>query len=717
MTTIVTWVRDTDGNYEVSSANHLRQLMHMGTLYTDAGDFPADYYLNGTKYLQTVDIDLLGDSTDIQPIGMPSQTATFAAGYDGNNHSISNWVYLDPEFETSNDCLTYVGLFGNGGISNIGHISYIKNIRMTGVCKIQGVTRYAGMIIGRTSGIAISNITCDLSAGSCIDEGEIGTNNGRYFGGVAGAVWGGDVSGLTVKGSLEYKFNETNTFTSYGGGVIADVQEVNTSIPVNMNGVQNLATFTSPIKATFVGGIFGFCNNASVTDCINAMIGDLIGTTSAGGIAGQLRLRSSETCNTLVNAMTGDITTTGIFDAGGIAGYIRGYNFSAFFNYMSGNISASNTSRVGGLAGSIQNNIFLTSSINAMNGSVYNSVLGSGGGGNFIATVDTSFGLTFTVDAHSTASPPTGLLTDSGFPDLPYVSIAGTGANSHTFEYDFVFANLAGSSSYSSYTHLVLHKGDIDTPFHVNFDIPENGTTLYLTFVNYTTGVVYQPGLTIIVPTHLTIEPRSINVVVTIDPVDGALEYRLTHQGPVGAEITSFSGFNDVNRNIVNLEPDTQYTIRLYTDTGSGYELTEEHDVSTLVNGSENYDIADFEEDGVFNLTSANDATRIELSSVMNTLFNTGDTVSVSVDTEPELNTSFIRLGESLTINQTSGLLIPFDGSNGSGQGVTVVLSDDVTGVAVTYDDSNNTIDVNSTVYSPGDVFILDGQKTRVLDF
>lgn len=113
MTTIVTWTRDIDGNYEVSSINHLKQLMHMGTLYTDAGDFPTDYYGNRTKYLQT------GDSTDIQPVF--------------------------------------------GGISNIGNVSYIKNILMTGVCKIQGVTQFAGMIIGRTSGIDIKHYVRSVS--------------------------------------------------------------------------------------------------------------------------------------------------------------------------------------------------------------------------------------------------------------------------------------------------------------------------------------------------------------------------------------------------------------------------------------------------------------------------------------------------------------------------------------------------------------------------
>jgi len=69
MATIVTWVQDGSGNYQVSSPEHLKQIMHQGALYTDAGAFPTDYFATGTNYIQTADIDLLGDSTDIVPIG------------------------------------------------------------------------------------------------------------------------------------------------------------------------------------------------------------------------------------------------------------------------------------------------------------------------------------------------------------------------------------------------------------------------------------------------------------------------------------------------------------------------------------------------------------------------------------------------------------------------------------------------------------------------
>lgn len=67
--TSVTWVQDGSGNYEISSVEHLKQLMNKGTLYTDSGSFPVDYWGSGTSYIQTTDLDLMGDSTNIKTIG------------------------------------------------------------------------------------------------------------------------------------------------------------------------------------------------------------------------------------------------------------------------------------------------------------------------------------------------------------------------------------------------------------------------------------------------------------------------------------------------------------------------------------------------------------------------------------------------------------------------------------------------------------------------
>jgi len=64
MSTTVTWTQDVNGNFEVSSAEHLKQIMHRGALYTDAGSPPSGYWNSGTSYVQTADIDLLSDQTD-----------------------------------------------------------------------------------------------------------------------------------------------------------------------------------------------------------------------------------------------------------------------------------------------------------------------------------------------------------------------------------------------------------------------------------------------------------------------------------------------------------------------------------------------------------------------------------------------------------------------------------------------------------------------------
>lgn len=708
MATTVTWVQDVEGRYEVSSPEHLKQIMHRGGLYTEAGT-PPSYTSSSTKFIQTVDIDLLGDSTDIIPI------SPFYGSYDGANHSVSNWVYLDPEFETENDCISNAGLFASASLSNVRHNPIIQNIRLTGLWKLQGVRTYAGFLagFGRSNFI---NIIGDFSPGSCIIEGTNSTSVTRYFGGLIG--WGDkNITDITLKGTIDIVLNESNTSTSYVGGLVGRLIHSSTYYTSTVQGLQNFATFPSGLNGSHVGGVLGGCANSSVSNLVSAITGNLNSILSCGGVIGEVIDLTEDSCTTMLNAMTGDITG-GSGGAGGIFGDFDGGNVDVLMNYMSGNISSSDASKDGGIIGNASSITTLGDSINAMNGSVFNSVIGTGGNGNVSSSIDASFGLTFTNDTNSILTPPV-LTFDSGFPELPYVALTGTSpVGGHTYELDFVFANLAGSSTYDDYTHLILHKDDIDVPFSVNFDIPENNTVLYLTFVNALTGVVNQPNLTVLVPVFLTIETRSINIPITIDPVTGALAYRITYQTLTGRETTAFTDFTDLNKNIVNLEPETQYTIRLYTNKGNGYMLTNEIVTTTLSNSPGSYVIADFQREGLFDLTSVNnETTRAELSGVLDQLFATGDVVSVSIENNPQLDALFVKLGESLNVENVNSVLLPFDDSNGTGQNASIVLSDDVTSVSVDYDETNNVVDVGGTVYAPGDAFILDNRKVTVLDF
>jgi len=80
--------------------------------------------------------------------------------------------------------------------------------------------------------------------------------------------------------------------------------------------MQNLATFPSGINGQIVGGIVGFADldvNARPRSFVNAMIGDLNGTTFVGGIFGQFVASASNfsnSCHEMINSMTGNITNS-----------------------------------------------------------------------------------------------------------------------------------------------------------------------------------------------------------------------------------------------------------------------------------------------------------------------------------------------------------------------------------------------------------------------
>lgn len=153
MSTTVTRVLDSNSKYEISK-DHLVQLMNSGALYTNAGSAPTDFM--SADGVQTADIDLLNDSANIKPIGVTA--SKFKGEYDGNSFTISNWTYTDLNFGTATETYeTYVGLFGETSSASL------KNIRMAGVCVLEGYGSSAGMIGGQISDSTISNVECDFA--------------------------------------------------------------------------------------------------------------------------------------------------------------------------------------------------------------------------------------------------------------------------------------------------------------------------------------------------------------------------------------------------------------------------------------------------------------------------------------------------------------------------------------------------------------------------
>jgi len=743
--TTVTWVLDSNGNYEISSAEHLKQLMHQGSLYTDAGTPPSSYWgtiFSYTNYIQTAHIDLLSDSTDIIPIG--NSSTPFYGNYDGSEYSISNYYYLDPNFSTSNNCVDYVGLFGSA------RSNYLKNIRLDGVWKIEGFDSRVGFLIGdyrfygSNSGI-IDNIEGNFSVGTLIDTNN--ANSNMYVGSLFGFLsLGLEMTSVTVKGTVNLLQDKNSTYAS--GGIVGRLGIRTDNGSVSM--IRNIATFPSGIGGVLIGGIvgnlfYGPNQDISITNLLNCMIGDIFASNlgagqKVGGIIGGMNVTETSTASVrnLVNSMSGNIYANGSnASMGGIAGTFGGFGpipSERFLNYMTGDIyiTGNTSTLISGLIGymflysaSNEDTGTVTNCINAMNGNVQGDALFTGFSTNSPTPTNTvsntNFGLTFTSNIYNTGTP-TGLLTSTEFTDLPYFDMIDTDYYGNSYDFEFVYGNLSGNASYPDYTHLILHRRNIDTPYEVNYGLDETNTTVYLTYVNVNTQNVYPPsgltgvttvvGVTIFIPLAFIIQERVINLNVSITEVTGSTGYRLTIEGPTGGEVTKVNNNLELSHNLVGLDPETQYTVRLYVNTGSGYTLTESIVITTLANIASNYDLTDFEENGVVNISSLKENSNI--GNVLDDLFNTGDAVITPLPSNPNIQSVFVKRGETLSIKEVESTLLPFSETSGSGQTLSVLLSDDSTTVPITYDETSDSVTVSSVTYTNGSSFILDGKKVTV---
>ncbi|CAM9201731.1 unnamed protein product [Pylaiella littoralis] len=718
----VTWVLNADSKHEISSKEHLLQLMHKGALYTDAGSPPSDYL--AAAYLQTADIDLADDHADIVPIDV------FAGEYDGGLHTISNWSYTDPDL--TNATVANAGLFG----STSGCV--LKHIRLSGKWTLRGFENNSGMLVGRLdSSSQVFDVEGDFAIGSLID-GMTGIEGGTAS--MIGKAGSSSMTGVTVRGTMDL----ASVNAGVKGGVIGK-----TTHQCTFDMITNFATFPNGIQGGHAGGVVGYIRDgAGTTRCLNAMIGDIIGSSYSGGICSFISQEASTLTHSLINAMTGNVTCTNGSGgaAGGIVAQLGGNNISGtqFANYMTGNVSSIDSSLEGGIVGQVTGASTVSASINAMNGSVTNSVLGTtdtGDSSGVQVLVDTSFGLSCDNNTVGvSADAPAGFSTDPAFPDLPYVDVGGTDTDGNTYVHDFVFANLAGHSSFSGYTHASLSLGadHVSSPFFTTFSTVPATT---LTFSNlgdrtmFTDGslvvtssdadVVYDHGgSTVMYQAVLALSPGAINAKVTISDTPGAsTTYRLTYEGEgeTDTETTAYANFTSLNRNIRSLDPETVYTVRWYSrdDTESEYALLAEKTTRTLSNVATSYKPADFLEDGKYVLDSLDEDSRDDLASVMNEVFATGDRVGIRLGgiSSPQLEADFVNRGGSFDVSHSEALLLPFDESAGAAQTVNLVDEESGTTVAVSYDETANTVGVGSAVYGPGDSFIVGGKRVSVVEF
>lgn len=548
--------------------------------------------------------------------------------------------------------VTTVGLFGST------KDCILKHMRLTGVWTIAGFTAYGGFLIGTSSSGAVFDIESDFSVGTVLGAGSPGSTAGVLFGYTTGT----NFDGITMGGVVDIATtpeNQSNIWTSVGGvfGLVHYGK---------LNFVRNTARFPSGIRANVAGGIgAGSYAFDQLTNLVNAMEGDITGSNIIGGIWGNMRwgTPAEETMHSVINCMTGDLTSGD--KVGGVFGSTWAFSsctIGGFANCMVGNItSAHSQSLAGGIFGSVTDNNYdyimgVVDCAVAMSGHVHNAVCTDviinrtfQPGPPVECIVDTSSGMTYAQNNFGTV----GDLGGFGFPDLPFVSMIGTDYHGNSYSWEF-------------------------------------GAT----------------------PPAMELKPGPINIRVDIGVVSGATGYHLSYQSPTGEETTAHSSFIELRKNIGSLVPETTYTIRLYADTESGHALVDTQTIATTANSVENYEVADFVENGKFKLGKADGA----ISGVMNDLFNTGDRLQISIGNKKDLDVGFVNVGGNARIGESDALLIPFSEGSGAEQAFGLTLGDETT-VAVTYDDASNAIVVGSSVYTPGDTFVLDDKKVSVLEY
>lgn len=225
----------------------------------------------------------------------------------------------------------------------------------------------------------------------------------------------------------------------------------------------------------------------------------------------------------------------------------------------------------------------------------------------------------------------------------------------------------------------------------------------------YTDG----PGLS-----PLRVEPQVSSVSVTIGSVDGATGYRLTLQQTGSSTISIVKdNFTDLNQVITNLIPGTEYTISLFSTTGTGFDFVESSVVNTLANSASNYNVNDFiNGSGRFDLSAFNTTSFGLISEVMNDLFTTGDSIDINVPGSSGSKTSiFVNTGGTVSVTDSDAIIAPFSISAGPGQSVSLTLSDTST-VPLSFDETTQEVSVDGTPYSVGDSLVLDGKKVTIVD-
>lgn len=475
----VNWVQDVNSKYEISSVNHLLQLMHEGALFTDTGTPPTSYL--SSDYVQTVDIDLASDSANIVPIGLNSDSP-FTGEYDGQNYKISNWSYSVSS--------------GNNGLFYQSTGATISNLVLDGVWDLDGGQDVA-FLVGRLHSSDVCNITTDFSAGTRI----IGTVS---YGVIAGyGTNGPSIHNVTIGGIIDEFSGGSNA-----GGVAGYLSNGTVSH------VRNIATFTTGIVGSSrSGGIFGNLQ-AQCSHVLNAMTGDVILTSSGvrvGGLFGHAR--SGWGFQDVVCSMRGNIISnnSSSINGGGIAGEVSDNTYSRVLNYMTGDAAHGLFDAAGSST--------LSKCVVAMNGTTIHAGIGSTSG-SVEVLLDTSYGITYQFDNDTVTTMDVSSFDGVSSNGLPFISFLYTDPCGNTIDWDFIFGNIDPFSLSYNPVKLTVDFSAVPGALAYQLTIQETGGDVSIVSTGFTSLTISVDNLSPETEYTVRLLSTSDNLVYTLQSED-----------------------------------------------------------------------------------------------------------------------------------------------------------------------------------------------------
>ena len=164
-----------------------------------------------------------------------------------------------------------------------------------------------------------------------------------------------------------------------------------------------------------------------------------------------------------------------------------------------------------------------------------------------------------------------------------------------------------------------------------------------------------------------------------------------------------------------NLGSESTHTVYLMYDTLTETDLLSSSRTISIPAQSTN--ASDYSKEffrgknGKFDMTKVRN---VDLGPVMNSLFESGDDVQVRLKRGKRFpKAKFVNQGDTVDVKEVEAVLLPFDETAGSSQSIGLRLSDGSTS-SVLYDETADTIAIDSTVYSVGDYTVIDNMKVSV---